>query len=80
MLHYGKLGQILRENPCEFVHKKSSECPDGRVYFTLEEMDYIKKLLQTANIILVRFFYFNYINLNLLLIKQRASIDIHYKL
>jgi integrase len=50
MFNYGKLERILRENPCEFVHKKPSESPDEREYFTLEEMDYIKELLQTANI------------------------------
>lgn len=50
MFNYGKLERILRENPCEFVHKKPSESPDEKEYFTLEEMDYIKELLQTANI------------------------------
>ncbi len=50
MFNYAKLERVLRENPCEFVHKKPSEAPDEREYFTLEEMDYIKELLQTANI------------------------------
>ena len=50
MFNYGKLERILRENPCEFVHKKPSEAPDEKEYFTLEEMDYIKELLTTANI------------------------------
>ncbi len=50
MFNYGKLERILRENPCEFVHKKPSENSDEREYFTIEEMDYVKELLQTANI------------------------------
>lgn len=50
MFNYAKLERILRENPCEFVHKKPSEAPDEKEYFTLEEMDYIKELLTTANI------------------------------
>lgn len=50
MFNYAKLERILRENPCEFVRKKPSEQPDEREYFTLEEMDYIKELLSTANI------------------------------
>ena len=50
MFNFAKLERILRENPCEFVHKKPTEAPDEKEYFTLEEMDYIKELLTTANI------------------------------
>ena len=50
MFNYGKLERILRENPCEFVHKKPTEKPSEREFFTIEEMDYIKELLATANI------------------------------
>lgn len=50
MFNYAKLERILKENPCEFVHKKPIEAPDEKEYFTLEEMDYIKELLTTANI------------------------------
>ena len=50
MFNYGKLDRILRENPCEFVHKKPTESPDEKEVFTIEEMDYIKELLLTANI------------------------------
>lgn len=50
MFNFAKLERILRDNPCEFVHKKPTEKPDEREVFTLEEMDYIKELLSTANI------------------------------
>lgn len=50
MFNYGKLERILRENPCEFVRKKPTEKPSEREFFTIEEMDYIKELLATANI------------------------------
>ncbi|MBO5530502.1 MAG: site-specific integrase [Bacilli bacterium] len=50
MFNFAKLERILRENPCDFVHKKPTEAPDEKDYFTLEEMDYIKELLTTANI------------------------------
>ena len=50
MFNFAKLERILRENPCEFVHKKPTEKPDEREVFTLEEMDYVKELLLTSNI------------------------------
>lgn len=50
MFNFAKLERILRENPCDFVHKKPTEAPDEKDYFTLEEMDYIKELLMTSNI------------------------------
>lgn len=50
MFNFAKLERILRENPCEFVKKKPTEAPDEKEYFSLEEMDYIKQLLLTANI------------------------------
>lgn len=50
MFNFAKLDRILKENPCEFVKKKPTEAPEEKEVFTIEEMDYIKKLLMTANI------------------------------
>lgn len=50
MFNFAKLDRILRENPCEFVRKRPTEAPDEKEYFTLEEMDYVKELLQNSNI------------------------------
>lgn len=50
MFNYGKLERFLKENPCDFVHKKPTESPEEKEYFTIEEMDYVKELLQTTNI------------------------------
>ena len=50
MFNFAKLDRILRENPCEFVRKKPTEKPEEKEYFTIEEMDYVKRLLNNANI------------------------------
>ena len=50
MFNFAKLEKILTENPCSFIKKKPTEKPDEKEFFTLEEMDYIKELLSTANI------------------------------
>ena len=40
MFNFAKLERILRENPCEFVHKKPTEAPDEKEYFKWEDLDF----------------------------------------
>ncbi len=50
MFNFAKLDRILKENPCEFVRKKSTEKTEERECFSIEEMGYVKELLATSNI------------------------------